>query len=96
MEKATLDILGPLPVSHSTIRFILIISDCFMKGTEFVSMPDQEAPTLATAFVNNFMTRFVTPLLVLTDGRNNSILQTFPRSVQMSTYLKRLNPAMRS
>ncbi|MCG8033357.1 MAG: DDE-type integrase/transposase/recombinase, partial [Candidatus Thiodiazotropha taylori] len=71
MEKVTLDILGPLPVTERANRFILVISDCFTKWTECVPLPDQEAATIATAFVNNFITRFGTPLLVLTDGGTN-------------------------
>ena len=34
-------------------------------------MPDQEAATIATAFVNNFVTRFGVPLLLLSDGGTN-------------------------
>lgn len=77
MEKVTLDILGPLPVSHRSNRYILVISDCFTKWTECVPLPDQEAATIATAFVNNFITRFGTPLLVLTDGGTNFDSQLF-------------------
>ena len=34
MEKVTIDVLGPLPVSHRSNRLILVITDCFTKWTE--------------------------------------------------------------
>ena len=71
MEKVTIDVLGPLPVSHRSKRFILVITDCYTKWTEAIAMPDQEASTIATAFVNNFVTRFGVPLLLLSDGGTN-------------------------
>ena len=71
MEKVTIDVLGPLPVSHRSKRYILVITDCFTKWTEAVAMPDQEAATIASAFVNNFVTRFGIPLLLLSDGSTN-------------------------
>ena len=71
MEKITIDVLGPLPVSHRSNRLILVITDCFTKWTEAVALPDQEAATIATAFVNNFVTRFGYPLLLLSDGGTN-------------------------
>ena len=71
MEKVTIDVLGPLPVSHRLKRFIVVIMDCYTKWTEAIAMPDQEASTIATAFVNNFVTRFGVPLLLLSDGGTN-------------------------
>ena len=71
MEKVTIDVLGPLPVSHRSNRHILVITDCFTKWTEAIAMPDQEAATIATTFVNNFITRYGVPLLLLSDGSTN-------------------------
>ena len=68
MEKVTIDVLGPLPVSHRSKWYILVITDCFTKWTEAVAMPNQEAATIASAFVNNFVTRFGIPLLLLSDS----------------------------
>ena len=71
MEKVSIDVLGPLPLSHRSNRFILVISDCFTKWTEAVALPDQEASTVAAAFVNTFVSRFGAPLLLLSDGGSN-------------------------
>jgi transposase InsO family protein len=71
MERVALDILGPLPISNAGNRFILVMMDCFTKWTESVAIPNQEAATVADAFVNNFVSRFGTPLQLYTDqGRN--------------------------
>ena len=71
MEKVTIDVLGSLPASHRSKRFILVIPDCYTKWTEAIAMPDQEASTIATVFVNNFVTRFGVPFLILSDGGIN-------------------------
>ena len=68
METVTIDVLGSLPERHRSNRLILVITDCFTKWTEAVALPDQEAATKATAFMNNFITRFGVLLLFLSDG----------------------------
>lgn len=71
MERVTMDIMGPLPVTKDGNRYILVITDWFTKWTEGIPMPDQEAKTLAAAVVNNFVVRFGVPLQIYTDqGRN--------------------------
>ena len=42
MEKVTIDVLGPLPVSHRSNRHILVITDCFTKWTEAITMPNRK------------------------------------------------------
>jgi hypothetical protein len=71
MERVALDILGPLPLSESGNKYILVIMDCFTKWTESIAIPDQEAKTVAQALLNNFISRFGSPLQLYTDqGRN--------------------------
>ena len=71
MEKVSLDILGPLPVTKNGNRYILVMVDEFTKWTEAVPVPNQEAATVAKAFVDEFISRFGAPLEVHTDqGRN--------------------------
>ncbi|MCG7877680.1 MAG: RNase H-like domain-containing protein, partial [Candidatus Thiodiazotropha endolucinida] len=67
MERVALDILGPLPLSKSGNRYILVIADCFTKWTESVAIPNQEAKTVAEAFVNHFVCRFGVPLQLHSD-----------------------------
>ncbi|XP_061189572.1 uncharacterized protein K02A2.6-like [Saccostrea echinata] len=71
MERIALDILGPLPESTKGNRYILVMIDCFTKWTEAIAIPDQEAETVITTFVNEIVCRFGTPLQVHSDqGRN--------------------------
>ena len=71
MERVALDILGPLPLTRDGNRYILVIVDHFTKWTEAVAIPDQEAKTVAKAFVDTFVSRFGAPLQVYTDQGSN-------------------------
>ena len=71
MERVAMDILGPLPITKQGNRYILVITDLFTKWTEAVAIPDQESKTICTAFIDNFVTKYGTPLQVHSDqGRN--------------------------
>lgn len=71
MEKVAMDVLGPLPTTDKGNKYVLVICDEFTKWTEAIAMPNQEAQTIARAFVNEFVCRFGTPLQLHTDqGRN--------------------------
>ncbi len=67
MEKVAMDLLGPLPLTKQGNRYILTICDLFTKWTEAIAIPNAEAGTVASAFVNQFITRMGTPLILLTD-----------------------------
>ena len=60
MERIAMDILGPLPITEKGNRYILVIMDVFTKWTEAYPLKNQEANTLASVFVNEFITRFGT------------------------------------
>ena len=71
LERIAMDILGPLPQSHSGNKYILVIADYFTKWTEAYGMPNQEAKTVAEILVKKFICRFGTPRQLHTDqGRN--------------------------
>lgn len=71
MERVALDILGPLPLTKNGNKYVLVMVDCFTKWTEAVALPDQEAKTVAKAFVDTIICHFGTPLQIHTDqGRN--------------------------
>lgn len=62
MEKVCRDILGPLATSDRGNKYVLVICDEFTKWTEAFALPNQEAVTIATVFVNEFICRFHAPL----------------------------------
>jgi len=67
MERVMMDILGPLPVTSRGNRYILVIADWFTKWTECIAIPDQETKTVAQALLDNFISRYGTPLQLYSD-----------------------------
>ena len=71
LQRVSMDILGPLPVTKRQNRYILVIGDYFTKWMEALPMSNMEAQTVARLFVNHFVTRFGSPEYLHTDqGRN--------------------------
>jgi hypothetical protein len=71
MERVAVDVLGPLPVSENGNKYILIAMDYFTKWPEAYALPNQEAETLAKVLVDQFVSRFGTPVELHSDqGRN--------------------------
>ena len=67
LERVAMDILGPLPRSHSENKYILVVVDCFTKWTEAYAIPNQEATTIAKTLVVEFICRYGAPMQILTD-----------------------------
>ena len=67
MERAALDIMGPLPESYRGNRYILGISDYFTRWVEAFGMPDQEASIVADVLVQGFISRFGVPSQIHSD-----------------------------
>lgn len=67
MEKIAIDILGPLPLTDRDNKYLLVVHDCFTKWVEAYPMPNQEAVTVTTTLVNEFICRYGTPIQILTD-----------------------------
>lgn len=67
----SIDVTGPHPRSKRGNVFILTMMDNFTKFVEVVPMANQEATTVAKAFVEAVVVRYGVPLQILTDqGRN--------------------------
>ena len=56
-----MDILGPLPRTQRSNRYILTVVDHFTKHAEAYALQDQEAVTIARVFLNEFISRFGVP-----------------------------------
>ena len=71
MEKVGIDVLGPLPRTDDGNKYVLVICDLFTKWTEAFAMPDQESLTITKIVVNEFISRFGSPLQLHSDqGRS--------------------------
>ena len=74
--QAALDIMGPLPESSGN-KYILLIGDQFTKWYEAIPMSNQEASTVAKAFVNVWVSRFGCPANLHSDKGNNFMSNLF-------------------
>ena len=71
MEVWALDIMGPVPLTASDNRYILVATDLFTKWVEAIPLPNQTASAVARAFVENVVLRHGTPKSLLTDQGTN-------------------------
>ena len=77
MERIAIDILGPLALSESGNKYLLVAikrpvaMDYFTKWPEVYPLPTQTAVTVAEVLVRNFFCRFGTHMEIHSDqGRN--------------------------
>jgi hypothetical protein len=70
-ELMSMDIVGPLPKTSAGNRFALVMTDYASRWPEAVALPDQEATTLAEAFINKWIGRWGVPKRVITDQGTN-------------------------
>ncbi|KAA3679021.1 uncharacterized protein DEA37_0010880 [Paragonimus westermani] len=59
--------MGPLPTSRRRNKYILVIVDYFTKWFEVLPMPNQEASTTTSLFVNEWIARSGTPIDLRSD-----------------------------
>lgn len=70
-ERLAMDILGPFPRSNKGNKFLLVVGDYFSKWLDAIPVKDQEATTIAKAFVNRIVSIFGAPLQLHTDQGSN-------------------------
>ena len=70
-ENIAIDMYGPLPETARGNSKILVITCYFTKWVEAYALPDETAETVAEALVNDFVSRYGTPVSIHSDqGRN--------------------------
>jgi len=70
-ERVQMDILGPLPVSSSGMRYLLVVVDCFTKWVEAFPLKNFRANTVAEVFVKEVVSRHGVPIQIYTDQERN-------------------------
>ena len=70
-ERIAIDMYGLLPETARGNSKILVITCFFTKWVEAYALPDETAETVAEALVNDFVSRYGTPVSIHSDqGRN--------------------------
>jgi len=77
LERVQIDILGPLPLTKSGNKYLLVIVDCFTKWVEAFPVKNIRAETVAEVFVNQFVSRHGVPIEIHTDQGKNFESQLF-------------------
>ena len=71
------DVLGPLPVTPRSNRYILVVTDHFTKWVEIFAVPDQTAVTSANVILNEVIARYGSPQFIHSDLGSNYESQIF-------------------
>ena len=66
-DELNLDLIGPLPPSRG-YHYILTITDRFTKGNFAIAIPDAKSDTIATYFLNQYISMFGVPKIIVTDN----------------------------
>ncbi|GFY36460.1 retrovirus-related Pol polyprotein from transposon 17.6 [Trichonephila clavipes] len=77
-EIVTLDLLGPYPVSRvRRNRYVLVITDHFSKWAEIIPLKKASARVIADNFFDNYISRFVAPIKLISDNGPQFISDIF-------------------
>ena len=82
-ERVAIDILGPLPRTENSKRYILCITDYFSKWAEAFPLENIEAETVACVVVEQFISRFGAPNEIHTDQGRQFESQLFQNLCQL-------------
>jgi hypothetical protein len=77
LEFPSLDILGPLPVTKSGNKYLVVFGDRYPKAMLVSAVPNITTETLARTFVLNWVAVYGIPLLLLIDNGSQIISKFF-------------------
>jgi transposase InsO family protein len=82
-ERCALDVVGPLPETASRNKYTLTFKDDLSKFLVAVPVPQQDAETIARAFVLSIVLKFGAPAQVLTDQGSNFLSALFKNTCKL-------------
>ena len=91
MDRISVDLMGPLPLTKRNNHHILVATDSFSKWVEIFPVPDQTATTCAKILLNEIIARFGCPVDVHSDQGRNFESQDISRFVSPDDYQKNQN-----
>lgn len=86
-DKISMDVMGPLPTSHSGNSYILTIQDLLTKYSLAIPLEHAGAVDIVEAFTNEFICIYGAPRALLTDQGShfvNSFMRTIARKFKIS------------
>lgn len=69
--------MGPMPMTESGNKYILVVGDYFTKWKEVFAIPNQEAKTIAEKLVKEVISRYGAPEKIHSDQGQNFEAQLF-------------------
>ena len=81
-EKIEIDIVGQLPETEQKNKYILTIQDNLTKYFNGIPLRSTDSQTVASAFAENFITRFGCPKVIHTDQGSDftsQVMKTFTK-----------------
>ena len=91
MQKTSIDICGPYPVTKRQNRYLPTFIDHFSRYPDTISIPSQDAETVARALVTQVFTRHGSPQVISSHRGTNFMLQLFQEMCKI-LQIKRINP----
>ena len=91
LDRMSTDIMGPLPLTPSENRYILVITDDFTKRVEVFAVPDYTAVTFARVILNEVIARFGCPVSIHSDQGTNYESSIFSELCRMLEIRKNKN-----
>jgi len=82
-DKCYLDIVGPLPVTQGNNKYILTFQDDLSKYVVAVALGQQDAETVARAFVVNIVLKYGAPSVLQIDQGANFVSEMFQNTCKM-------------
>jgi len=98
LNKISMDIMGPLPISHAGNAYVLTIQDLLTKYSLAIPLKHAGAIDLTEALVNEFICIYGAPKVLLTDQGihfANSLLNTIAKKFKISRYTDHRLPPYR-
>jgi hypothetical protein len=79
-QKIAIDLAGPLPETALGNKYLIVMADYLSKWVEAVPAKDDKATTVANVFLNEIVSRYGSPLEVVSDN-GKSFLTTFEQEI---------------
>ncbi|HLP44037.1 MAG TPA: RNase H-like domain-containing protein [Candidatus Nanoarchaeia archaeon] len=67
LEQVSLDLVGKLPPSRYGYQYVLCVQDQLSRYIAFIPIRDKEGPTVAKAFLNEWVCRYGIPKVIVSD-----------------------------